>query len=1113
MFPSVRFKAIDYVFEASNSIKVTKNLLALPTPKLTFREDHYLHSCPPGNVAYRMSWVTEKPFSICTLSASVLDDFRRITQHNNSTETLDVPGSIKYKMESPRTFPEELTKLLHWSDGSCMESFFQLNVQTEPAKRNKDMFLPEEIIATNFLPRFNHLPSLKHMLSRLKTILVVDPLITLSEVLVTQQTILGCHESYCAPNGWLNDVEHVVCNTEKFSEESPTESLLLPELLLPKTTADHTGSISSIRHLLNVGAEQLDEHFLNLQDLFKNDPALVEISQFSSVEKISKDDWTEDNFPERIMHPTKLDVLLIPSSAVSSYYSCRPSVCNLQKEVLSTQGTISLVSDLDKLESTVWLAEKYPGNLLHLMFEEIDLEEAAFDFQPLNRALNLINLKSLVLEIETEACFGNIQESLEALSINVPTHEEDHISEEFQKVLLEPVEHYTSCQLSLQRGECQHNSTGSSSTVIQVQATDSQRLAYDELFSLAQPFLSCAKKLGLNVPAWRDFKHLAPDQTRDVLKQQEIGLRKRTPVVEGDEAQLFNTVLVIHMLVKAKELLLKCHLSAAVDYLSKSTKKCPDKDLCLLLRRLHVILHLSCRNNESNIKLLKLQDLAVAWIHNEKILVITSLNYGESSSTIMQVLKKVTSVSVVHPNNNEGKLKAAIVVSSVQDNRFVLVYEQHLGPDFPWNLFSLVVEYDCLTPSLWAATCKNRRVPHLTFDTVLPNRASTDEEEGLEDKVAYLVLVTDTLLNNPALLQTLESSYNITLLERSHCMSLQLLGITNHFSVITVDESTAIVVQDQDAMCEERAYEVVVRGLIALALQYNRCWIILHCPDCKGGGFSNNASRNLAAVYSSFVLLKLEDLDVKVLIATKVLEVARWVNRICFLSLMSSKHDISIHLERDWLSITPSLEEQCLSTFPCVNPLVAQLMLRRAPSLQWLLSAPLNQIEEMFPEVPLKIIKLFRNATLMCEAQMVRSGQDPDSEKITFNCNLKWTDQSSHLHGFFGAQQLNYRTSQGIVVAGWTDPAQTVSRVVKSGRSTQLQQRLGYSVTNFNHLTVPSQIQLEKGGSTKSGLDMGSGLSAEYESRCWLRQERKRSEQIAGLPAMAVTPLKKSRLS
>ncbi|XP_019741086.1 uncharacterized protein C9orf84-like [Hippocampus comes] len=74
------------------------------------------------------------------------------------------------------------------------------------------------------------------------------------------------------------------------------------------------------------------------------------------------------------------------------------------------------------------------------------------------------------------------------------------------------------------------------------------------------------------------------------------------------------------------------------------------------------------------------------------------------------------------------------------------------------------------------------------------------------------------------------------LLERSHCPSLQMLGRTNHYSVITVDESTAIIVQEQDELCEERAYEAIAMRLTALSLQYNYCWIILHYPDGKGGG-------------------------------------------------------------------------------------------------------------------------------------------------------------------------------------------------------------------------------------------------------------------------------------
>lgn len=59
--------------------------------------------------------------------------------------------------------------------------------------------------------------------------------------------------------------------------------------------------------------------------------------------------------------------------------------------------------------------------------------------------------------------------------------------------------------------------------------------------------------------------------------------------------------------------------------------------------------------------------------------------------------------------------------------------------------------------------------------------------------------------------------------------------------------------------------------------------------------------------------------------------------------------------------------------FPCVSPLVAQIMLRRAPSLPWLLGASLTELQQLLPEVPQKVIKvptaslstmLFRNANV-----------------------------------------------------------------------------------------------------------------------------------------------------
>lgn len=43
--------------------------------------------------------------------------------------------------------------------------------------------------------------------------------------------------------------------------------------------------------------------------------------------------------------------------------------------------------------------------------------------------------------------------------------------------------------------------------------------------------------------------------------------------------------------------------------------------------------------------------------------------------------------------------------------------------------------------------------------------------------------------------ETCLSRFNVMVLERSHCPSLQMLGGIHNYTVITVDESTAIVIQ------------------------------------------------------------------------------------------------------------------------------------------------------------------------------------------------------------------------------------------------------------------------------------------------------------------------------
>lgn len=59
-------------------------------------------------------------------------------------------------------------------------------------------------------------------------------------------------------------------------------------------------------------------------------------------------------------------------------------------------------------------------------------------------------------------------------------------------------------------------------------------------------------------------------------------------------------------------------------------------------------------------------------------------------------------------------------------------------------------------------------------------------------------------------------------------------------------------------------------------------------------------------------------------------------------------------------------EEACLSQFPCINPLVGQLMLSRVPSFEWLLGASLSQLKELLPEVPHKVLKVIMCCKYVC---------------------------------------------------------------------------------------------------------------------------------------------------
>ncbi|XP_029915556.1 protein shortage in chiasmata 1 ortholog [Myripristis murdjan] len=626
--------------------------------------------------------------------------------------------------------------------------------------------------------------------------------------------------------------------------------------------------------------------------------------------------------------------------------------------------------------------------------------------------------------------------------------------------------------------------------VVQVQATETQWHAYCEVLAFAQPYLCRAKELGLTHPAWGDLSSLDPDQTHFLLKQQEVELyRTCGEELVRDQKLLFDQVAVVHVLVTVKDLLLKCDLSTAVAYLAKS---CAGQSLQQLVRRLQILLYLSQRNQEPNVKLLELQDQLATWLHSrrqqnmmDKVLVIITADSDSARNILIEGLSQVTgtAVTAVCPDETKTKLNGARMVSSVHNSVCVVVCGQHIGADFPWQCFSLVVEYDHSGLSPWAAVCRDRSISHLTFQTVLPSAETQTACWCLEDNIPYVLIVTEGLLSCPLLLQILESTFNITVLERSHSPSLQMLGGTHHYTVITVDESTAIIIQEQKELCRERACEGVAMRLSALSLQYSCCWLVLHCSDSQGGSvFSSEAFSNLVLVYSSLVLfsMKTEDLNVKVLIASEVQEIAKWISQICFHSLTAGDRDPLHYLDRDWLAVMPSEEEECLLQFPCISPLVSQLMLRRAPSLQWLLGASLSQLEELLPEVPHKVLKLFSDITSLYNVNTVPS--QPESEAAFTQRdhsppNSPWSSRTDLQHTHFNTQPETFSTDHTASFLSQAEsPVGTFYKEPEPGKA-DFQFDLSHSFSSSNtlfHKSWTNSDPWKEEGSEREGMQVAN---------------------------------------
>nr|XP_030113537.1 protein shortage in chiasmata 1 ortholog [Taeniopygia guttata] len=556
------------------------------------------------------------------------------------------------------------------------------------------------------------------------------------------------------------------------------------------------------------------------------------------------------------------------------------------------------------------------------------------------------------------------------------------------------------------------------SIAVDIQPSESQCQAYCLLEEAAIPVLKDLTHLGVLASVNWSFDSVKFDHTRFFLKQQEkvICDHFKQSRINEKEIMLFRHAALVHLLVTVRDLLLTCGLDTALGYLSKAKdvyKNILESCLNNIWRQLKIVQYSSQKKHETHPKITALQCEILNWMkscgesHSVKILIITRMDSEREKAAFIQPLSRIEGLKAVDLNSEkkQSPLSCKEIISNLSRYSCIIVHNQQIGADFPWMHFSLVMEYDYSENSGWKNLCENLNVTYMTFKTTLPEKIQMGNHGNsflLEVQIPYIFLTTEGLLNMPDVLQLFESRYGITFVERSSGYSLRLFGSTDQYVVLTIDECTAIFLQSVEELNYEDSCDTVISRLMALSLQYMCCWIIFYSRERLSLEYSlkGNTLLNLVLIYATLIELtqKSEDFDVKVVLTPGIEETALVIRQIADNILIAS--NISPHewLDKSWLSVLPSEPEKCLLAFPCINPLVAQFMLKKGSSLNRLFLASFDQLQELLPQVPKKVLKHFSDISsyslnTAALEKTVKGASHPENQN---NFNTLYPDNKQH---------------------------------------------------------------------------------------------------------------------
>ncbi|XP_064114769.1 uncharacterized protein LOC135220996 [Macrobrachium nipponense] len=530
------------------------------------------------------------------------------------------------------------------------------------------------------------------------------------------------------------------------------------------------------------------------------------------------------------------------------------------------------------------------------------------------------------------------------------------------------------------------------------QKTSMQRIAVP----LNEVYLQCLKKL-----------EDAGETLLALLKNETVGLPKfdggflkiragitrfllnqlvRTRNLSADHKSAYQTLLMVHGLVKAADLLMHYGVESAMQCLQEFSSahqvlipNCYDhllSELELIISKENHLTHPKVQTLKKELRMARKKEHPSD--NDFKVLIVCK----RESESVCQQLQKTVGASKVGllPSVPEYQEVLQLI-----DQHCILVWnEGNVVDHIPCSQFSLVVEWEASefhNTRSCVNCCLRQNIQVVALCTAIEGSSASDAEnsrpessmaqsedqptewkpktgEGTEESASkerykmFTFVASEVVTENAELHYLLSSVYGINLVERRLRDLVDGEHCERGWADIVVDERTGILLRPLFYLRHDSYRNAVTQQLILLSLQFSKCYLLLyqHPPSDTRYVFGNRVVKSLNRLVATCALLKRADYQVSLLYAYNLQQVGQIVRTVGESSLSSSvSWSEDQWINRPWLSPWMSSHEKLLLSLPCLNPISAQVILT-VLSLRDVLTMPLPALIKSLPWISNKVL-------------------------------------------------------------------------------------------------------------------------------------------------------------